>query len=458
MAYGHQDICPKETFLADSFPPSCSGLILHAKPTSVCRVGVQGPPLRRPAPSLLGLCGLVVAADPFLLCRPLSSLASWALSALQGAPWRLRAATPSRGPLVHPPRLLGALSRVQLRRSHPLAPGPRPGRASGFMATPATGRASPRSSALAALLLLLFLDTSSGAVATVPGHLKSLKHSLSRNVACGHQDVQGKILGGRDATRKWPWQVSVHYAGLHICGGSILNEYWVLSAAHCFDRDKNIQSYDMYVGMMNLMVANKYTMWYEVNQLIVHPSYAKQHPVGGDVALVQLKTPIEFSDSVYPICLAPTNMNLSAVSCWATGWGLVSEEGKTLNELQEIKLPLISQTLCKLLYGTSNIMPDMICAGDIVKAKTVCEGDSGGPLVCEFNDIWIQIGIVSWGRGCALPMFPGVYARVSYFSDWIRHNVETIPIPNHPVPDLCSSLGATFSVFVTMLIAWLSVL
>ncbi|XP_048213637.1 serine protease 38 [Perognathus longimembris pacificus] len=367
------------------------------------------------------------------------------------------------------------------------------------MATPASGKAASPSSALAALLLLLFLDTSSRAVAKVPGHLKRQEYSLSRDrpgdsgslsshpvpccssllvyeglgldktlhcysvlgpspSACGQLGVQGKILGGAPASKKWPWQVSVHYAGLHVCGGSILNEYWVLSAAHCFERDKNIQSFDMYVGMINLKVADKYTLWYEVNQVILHPTYAKYHPVGSDVALVQLKSPIVFSDSVLPICLAPANVNLTSVSCWATGWGMVSSQGHTLDELQEIQLPLISQALCQLLYGTSYIMPDMICAGDIIRARTVCEGDSGGPLVCEFNRIWFQIGIVSWGRGCALPMFPGVYARVSYFSDWIRHNIEITPIPSQPVPDLCPSLGVTFSVFVSMLIAWLSVL
>lgn len=80
------------------------------------------------------------------------------------------------------------------------------------------------------------------------------------------------------------------------------------------------------------------------------------------------------------------------------------------------------------------------------------QGDSGGPLVCEFNHIWVQIGIVSWGRGCMFPMYPAVYARVSYFSAWIHHQVEYTPPPPQPLPALSSTLRAVVSVLVTILV------
>ncbi|XP_077713573.1 serine protease 38 isoform X1 [Canis aureus] len=277
--------------------------------------------------------------------------------------------------------------------------------------------------------------------------------NVNVNVACGRRYIQGKIVGGVDVLeRKWPWQVSVHYRGFHICGGSIISEYWILSAAHCFDRDKNIVAFDMYVGLVDLRFASNHTQWFEVNKVIVHPTYQLYHPVGGDIALVQLKSRIVFSDSVLPVCIAPPDVNLHNVTCWATGWGLISPQGYVTDHLQEAQMPLISLPLCQLLYGhLSYIMLDMLCAGDIRNVKTVCEGDSGGPLVCELNHTWLQVGIVSWGRGCTYPMYPAVYTRVSYFSKWIHYHIKNTPPPSQPLPALSPMLGATISIPVTML-------
>ncbi|XP_011815912.1 PREDICTED: serine protease 38 [Colobus angolensis palliatus] len=323
------------------------------------------------------------------------------------------------------------------------------------MVAPASGM-GPLGPCALGLLLLFLVVPPPRVTASVHRHPENQGISLTGSVACGRPSMEGKILGGVPAPeRKWPWQVSVHYAGLHICGGSILNEYWVLSAAHCFRRDKNIKIYDMYVGLVNLRVASNHTQWYEVNRVILHPTYEVYHPVGGDVALVQLKTRIVFSDSVLPVCLATPEVNLTSANCWATGWGLVSQQGETSDELQEVQLPLIPEPWCRLLYGhLSYIMPDMLCAGDILNVKTVCEGDSGGPLVCEFNRSWLQIGIVSWGRGCTNPLYPGVYTSVSYFSEWIRYNIEITPTPPQPAPALSAALGATLSVLVAMMAGW----
>lgn len=93
-------------------------------------------------------------------------------------------------------------------------------------------------------------------------------------------------------------------------------------------RDKNVAIFDIYVGIVNLLRATEHTQWLEVNQVILHPEYERLHPVGGDVALVQLKSPIVFSDSVLPVCVAPPDLNLTALSCWVTGWGMVSQQGR----------------------------------------------------------------------------------------------------------------------------------
>ncbi|XP_013202510.1 serine protease 38 [Microtus ochrogaster] len=303
------------------------------------------------------------------------------------------------------------------------------------------------------LLLLLVTPIWVASVSHRNRHPKSQANSLSGDVACGQPVLEGKILGGMPSPfQKWPWLVSLHYAGFHFCGGSILNTYWVLTAAHCFAREKRIESFDVYVGINNLDVATRHTQWFEINKVIIHPTYGLFHPIGGDVALVQLKKPIIFSDSVLPVCMPPSNLNLDSVPCWAAGWGLVSPQGDTLKQLQEVQLPLIPKFQCQLLYGyTSYLLPEMLCAGDIANVKNVCEGDSGGPLVCKLNQTWLQIGIVSWGRGCSHPLYPGVYANVSYFLNWIRYHVKNTPIPPQVSPSLSSSLRATLSIFVTVL-------
>lgn len=97
-------------------------------------------------------------------------------------------------------------------------------------------------------------------------------------------------------------------------------------------REKKIETFDVHVGINNLDVAIRHTQWFEINKVIIHPTYELFHPVGGDVALVQLKSPITFSDSVLAVCLPPSDLNLDNVPCWAAGWGLVSQQGTSETE------------------------------------------------------------------------------------------------------------------------------
>ncbi|XP_005414320.2 PREDICTED: serine protease 38 [Chinchilla lanigera] len=310
------------------------------------------------------------------------------------------------------------------------------------------GRPAPALALLPLPLLLLLLPPAPALPAPRAGRPAVRAHP--RTPACGRRAPEGRVLGGAPAAeRRWPWQVSVHYAGVHVCGGAVLDAYWVLSAAHCFSGYANIAAFDVYVGLTNLRVAGAHTQWFAVHRVILHPTYEVGHPVGGDVALVQLQSPIEFSDAVRPVCLPPPTLQLdgSAV-CWVAGWGLVSPEGPPSNQLQEAQLALVSQTLCRILYGPSAIQPDMLCAG---KLETACEGDSGGPLVCEVNHTWVQIGIVSWGLGCAQQLYPAVFARVSHFSRWIRHHMERTPPPSQPNSAPAPARASFLSVLVTAL-------
>uniref|UniRef100_A0A670ZAP5 Peptidase S1 domain-containing protein n=1 Tax=Pseudonaja textilis TaxID=8673 RepID=A0A670ZAP5_PSETE len=240
-------------------------------------------------------------------------------------------------------------------------------------------------------------------------------------IECG-QPRNSRIVGGQDATPgKWPWQVSIVRNGRHYCGASIINEQWILSAAHCFYKSKPLQlreSHDLFVMM---------------KKIILHPDFNGKPPSLGDIALIQLEKPVDFTNSIMPICLPTSSENFSTeTDCWVTGWGTIKYEVPLPLPLtlQEVKVPLINQNICSGIYnsfpvfGKDAIKDDMICAGYPNSGKDSCQGDSGGPLTCQLQGRWTQAGIVSWGVGCASTTFPGVYTSVPYYSDWIKYVME----------------------------------
>ena len=113
------------------------------------------------------------------------------------------------------------------------------------------------------------------------------------------------------------------------------------------------------------------------------------------------------------------------MKCWATGWGTTKFGGSSAKKLQEVQVLLVSQSVCNNNYG-GDIDATTLCAGET--GKDACQGDSGGPLVCEFNNgKWYLEGVTSWGIGCGQKDYPGVYARVGRFRDWVLNNIGSEP-------------------------------
>lgn len=135
-----------------------------------------------------------------------------------------------------------------------------------------------------------------------------------------------------------------------------------------------------------------------------------------DIAILKVETPFEFNDKVASIKL-PEKRQVTMGSCTITGWGLLRSGGILSKILQKATVSVVSDEKCREGYGRFKITRSMICAGD--GNTDSCQGDSGGPMKCgDYLG-----GIVSWGRGCADPKYPGVYTEVSYFIDWINENV-----------------------------------
>ncbi|XP_017537277.2 mast cell tryptase-like [Pygocentrus nattereri] len=247
--------------------------------------------------------------------------------------------------------------------------------------------------------------------------------SLSQSV-CGQAPFNNKIVGGETAnSNAWPWQVSIQYRAGHFCGGSLINNNWILSAAHCFQSSNTnyAAALTIYLGMASLQGINSNSQIRSVSRIIIHPSYSTSSH-DNDIALLQLTSSVTYTDYVQPACLAAAGSSLGGGTLvWVTGWGDIGNSVSLPfpQNLREVEVPVVTNSDCIASYGSS-VTSNMICAGLTEGGKDSCQGDSGGPMVIKQDAGWTQVGIVSFGYNCAEPNFPGVYTRVSKYQNWIN--------------------------------------
>ncbi|NWI70362.1 CTRL protease, partial [Todus mexicanus] len=170
-----------------------------------------------------------------------------------------------------------------------------------------------------------------------------------------------RIVNGQNASPgSWPWQVSLQTrTGSHFCGGSLINQYWVVTAAHC-----NFNPYNQVVVLGGYDLSNQQGVQVRtVAQAITHPNW-NPNTFQNDITLLRLSSPAQLSNTVSPICLAPANLNLPGnTQVVTTGWGRVNPNSQALaTRLQQVALPLISQSQCMQYWG-NRITNNMLCAG-----------------------------------------------------------------------------------------------
>ncbi|XP_050968027.1 trypsin-1 [Labeo rohita] len=275
------------------------------------------------------------------------------------------------------------------------------------------------------------------------------KGSLSQLSACGQAPLNTRIVGGVNAPDgSWPWQVSLHSTnfGGHICGGSLINNEYVLTAAHCLP-GASASSLRVYLGRRTQGGSNPNEISRTVRTIIVHPYY-NSNTNDNDIALLRLSSTVTFNNYIRPVCLAAQSSVFSAgTSSWITGWGDI-RAGVSLPSpgiLQETVVPVVDNVQCNNLLGSGSVTSNMMCAGLLQGGKDTCQGDSGGPMVSRQCTVWVQSGITSWGYGCADPNAPGVYTRVSQYQTWITSQIRTnLPgfVTFNP-PTSCSSASLT---------------
>jgi len=263
---------------------------------------------------------------------------------------------------------------------------------------------------------------------------------------CGRSPFHTRIVGGKEARQgAWPWSAALGHplsGGRFkvVCGGSLIDERHVLTAAHCFPGGRNSGITHARLGEHNVDSSRDGASPEDVaiSRVTNHRSYDADS-LENDISVLRLSRSVRFSQEIAPVCLpdAYVGNDLTRVGDpTVIGWGSTRTGGSTSSALRQAPIQVVDLNTCSRAYSQVqrvDIGSKQVCAGR--GSTDTCTGDSGGPMmVPDRSGSWSVVGITSFGVECAREDFPGVYTRVSEYLQWIRSNTRGTSRRNSPGP------------------------
>lgn len=270
----------------------------------------------------------------------------------------------------------------------------------------------------------------------------------STNAIVNERPLSARILGGDDAQPgEYPSAVALVSPGFLpldqrlFCGGTVVAERWILTVAHCvydaFGEPMQADRILVVAGITDLALDTP-EQEHAVVQIVIHPEYDNTLNLPpNDIALLELETPVSAPSAT--LFSGETNDYTGALG-FIAGWGAIEYSDPNNAEyptmLQDAVVPLITNELCNAPESYDGLISNRhLCAGYADGKVDACAGDSGGPLFIKVDGVQVQAGITSFGIGCGLPLFYGIYTNVSYFIPWLA---DYIPVP-YQSPELAMS-------------------
>ena len=248
---------------------------------------------------------------------------------------------------------------------------------------------------------------------------------IAAGCQCGVPNRSTKIINGTETElNEYPWMVGMSMSGSisPLCGGALISDQYVLTAAHCCN-NKLPENTEIFLGDHNWDENSEASSFRRtVSKITMHKNFGKPKHLNNDICLLKLSSPISFPDhpNVRPICLPLDSSNMyENYKANLTGWGKVAGDGKMSPFLLETEEMIWKKTRCVNTFGSSITSKMMCIAKTSSPISSACNGDSGGSLIVKNGDNFDSVGIVSWGVSGCVNTKPAVMARVTSFLPWI---------------------------------------